>query len=143
LEVDRETAMVRVLDYVAVHDSGALLDPVLAEGQIIGAIANGLGNTLYERLVYDEQDQLLTTTYLDYALPTVTEVPRIRLAHLPHPSPLNPLGAKGVGESGIIAVASVVAQAVEDALAGTGARLTRLPILPETIAGWAQAARLP
>jgi CO/xanthine dehydrogenase Mo-binding subunit len=143
VEVDRETAAVRVLDYVAVHDSGALLSPALAEGQVIGAIANGLGNTLYERLVYDEQDQLLTTTYLDYALPTITEVPCIRLADLPHPSPLNPLGAKGVGESGIIAVASVVAQAVEDALAGSGARIRCLPILPETIAAWARAVRLP
>ena len=133
VEVDPETAAVRVLDYVAAHDCGVALNPELVEGQVIGAVVSGLGNTLYERLVYDDQDQLLTTTYLDYALPTATAVPRIRTTHLSSPSPLNPLGAKGAGESGIIPVASVVAQAVEDALAGTGARITRLPILPETI----------
>ena len=136
VEVDPQTAAVRVLDYVAAHDCGVALMPDLVEGQVIGAVANGLGNTLYERLVYDEQDQLLTTTYLDYTLPTATEVPRIRTVHLSTPSPLNPLGAKGAGEGGIIPVASVVAQAVENALAGTGARITRLPILPEVIFEW-------
>ncbi len=133
VEIDPHTARLRILDYVTVHDCGEVLNPDLVEGQTVGAVANGLGNTLYERLVYDEQGQLLTTTYLDYALPTATEVPRIRTAHLSHPSPHNPLGVTGAGEGGIIAVASVVAQAIEDALSGYGVRITRIPILPEAI----------
>lgn len=133
VEIDPHTAHVRVLDYVTVHDCGTVLNPDLVEGQTVGAVANGLGNTLYERLVYDEQGQLLTTTYLDYALPTATEVPLIRTAHLPHPSPHNPLGVTGAGEGGIIAVASVLAQAIEDALSLYRVQITQVPILPEAI----------
>lgn len=133
VEVDPETAQVRVLAYLASHDCGTVLNPDLVEGQLIGGVANGLGNTLYERLVYDEQGQLLTTTLLDYALPTATEVQQIGTAHLAHPSPLNPLGAKGAGEGGIIPVASVLAQAIEDALHDHELQITALPILSESI----------
>ncbi len=133
VEIDRETAQVRVLAYLAAHDCGTVMNPDLVEGQLIGGVANGIGNTLYERLVYDEAGQLLTTTFMDYTLCSATEAPHIRTAHLEHPSPLNPLGAKGAGEGGIIPVASVLAQAVEDALEGSDVQITRLPIFPEAI----------
>ncbi|MGQ0549760.1 MAG: molybdopterin cofactor-binding domain-containing protein [Armatimonadota bacterium] len=133
VEVDPETAQVRVIAYLAAHDCGSVLNPDLVEGQLIGGVANGIGNTLYERLVYDEHGQLLTATFLDYALPSATEAPPVHTAHLAHPSPLNPLGAKGAGEAGIIPVASVLAQAIEDALKGHNAQITRLPILLESI----------
>ena len=133
VEVDPETAQVRVLAYLTAHDCGTVLNPALVEGQLIGGVSNGLGNTLYERLVYDEQGQLLTTTLLDYALPSAAEAPQIATAHLEHPSPLNPLGAKGAGEGGIIPVASVLAQAIEDALQDRDVQITGLPIFPETI----------
>lgn len=136
VEVDPETAQVRILDYVAVADCGTVLNPDLVEGQVVGAVANGVGNTLYERLVYDDQGQLLTTTYMDYLLPTAVEAPRVRMAHLAHPSPRNPLGVKGAGEGGIIPVASVLSAAIEDALDGYGVKITRLPILPESIFAW-------
>ncbi len=133
VEIDPETAQVRVLAYLAAHDCGTVLNPDLVEGQLVGGVANGLGNTLYERLVYDEQGQLLTATLLDYALPSATEAPQIATAHLVHPSPLNPLGAKGAGEGGIIPVGSVLAQAIEDALRDHNLQITVLPIFPESI----------
>ncbi len=136
VEVDPATAQVRILHYVAVHDCGNVLNPDLVEGQVVGAVANGVGNTLYERLAYDEQGQLITATFMDYLLPTAMEAPGVRMAHLCHPSAHNPLGVRGVGESGIIPVASVLAQAIEDALSGYGVKITRLPILPESIFAW-------
>ncbi|MGH2404006.1 MAG: molybdopterin cofactor-binding domain-containing protein [bacterium] len=133
VEVDPQTAQVRILAYLAAHDCGTVVNPDLVEGQLIGGVANGVGNTLYERLVYDDQGQLLTATFLDYALCSATEAAPVHTTHLESPSPLNPLGAKGAGEGGIIPVASVLAQAIEDALEGYDIRITRLPILPEAI----------
>lgn len=136
VELDRETGEVRVEAYVFVHDCGVVLNPDLVEGQVLGAIVNGLGNVLCEHLVYDAQGQLLTATLMDYGLPRAARQPPIRLGHQETPSPANPLGVKGVGESGIITVASALAQAVEDAVDDPALVVTAVPILPWQVLRW-------
>jgi carbon-monoxide dehydrogenase large subunit len=116
VEVDVETAMVEVKRYLVVHDCGRIINPLLVEGQIHGGVAQGLGNAFYEQLVYDEQGQLLNASFMDYLLPTATDVPTIETAHRETPSPFNPVGLKGVGEAGCIPTGAAFAQAVEDAL---------------------------
>ncbi len=102
VEVDVETAMVEVKRYVVVHDCGRIINPLLVDGQIHGGVAHGIGNAFYEQLVYDEQGQLLNASFMDYLLPTATDVPPIETAHRETPSPFNPIGLKGVGEAGCI-----------------------------------------
>ena len=116
VEVDPETMMVEILRYVTVHDCGRVINPMILEGQIHGGIAQGIGNAFYEHLVYDDEGQLLNASFMDYLLPTATDVPRIESAHVETPSPLNPLGVKGAGEAGAIPVGPLFAQAVENAL---------------------------
>jgi CO/xanthine dehydrogenase Mo-binding subunit len=116
VEVDVETAMVEVKRYLVVHDCGRIINPLLVEGQIHGGVAQGLGNAFYEQLVYDDQGQLLNASFMDYLLPTATDVPPIETAHRETPSPFNPVGLKGVGEAGCIPTGAAFAQAVEDAL---------------------------
>ncbi len=120
LEVDPETMQLNVLKYVVVHDCGRVINPLILEGQIQGGVAQGLGNAFYERLVYDDYGQLLNGTFMDYLLPTALEVPRVESGHTETPSPLNPLGVKGAGEAGAIPVGPLIAQAIEDALHGSG-----------------------
>jgi hypothetical protein len=105
----------------------------LVEGQVLGGYAHGIGNALYEEAAYGPDAQPLATSYLDYALPTATEVPRPELFHIETPSPLNPLGVKGAGEGGLIPVPAAVANAVEDAVRPFGARITRLPVTPSRV----------
>lgn len=135
VEVDAATGMVRILRYVAVSDCGRMLQPAIVDGQLRGAVAQGLGGSLYERLVYDESGQLLTATFMDYLLPAATEVPAVSVRHLESPSPLNALGAKGAGEGGALPAYAVIAQAVEDALAPFGVTVSALPLTPEFIQG--------
>jgi CO/xanthine dehydrogenase Mo-binding subunit len=116
LEVDPETMMIDIKKYVTVEDCGTVLNPLIVEGQIHGGVALGIANSYYEQLIYDEQGQLLNASLADYLIPSATEVPRIEVGHEETPSPLNPLGIKGVGEAGTIPVPSVFAQAMEDAL---------------------------
>ena len=116
VEVDPETAQVHIKRYVVAHDCGRMINPLLVEGQIHGGVAHGIGNAFYEQLVYDEQGQLLTASFMDYLLPTATDVPHIDVGHRETPSPFNPIGVKGVGEAGCIPSGAVFAQAVEDAL---------------------------
>ena len=116
VEVDPETATVEIKRYLVVHDCGTIINPLIVEGQIHGGVAHGLGNSFYEQLVYDEQGQLLNASFMDYLLPTATEVPPIETAHRETPSPFNPIGLKGVGEAGCIPTGAAFAQAVEDAL---------------------------
>jgi aerobic carbon-monoxide dehydrogenase large subunit len=131
VEVIPDTGEVRVLRYVIVHDCGRLLNPLLVDGQIIGGLAQGIGNALFEELVYDEYGQPLTTSFVDYVLPSATEMPaEVRLEHLESPSPRNPLGIKGAGEAGTIPAPAVIANAVEDALRSYGVRIERTPIHP-------------
>jgi 2-furoyl-CoA dehydrogenase large subunit len=116
VEVERETGAVRILDYVTVHDAGRLLNPLLAEGQVRGGFAHGLGPALLERLVYDEDGNLLTGTFMDYLCPTAADVPEPRTGQLETPSPFTPLGAKGLGEGNTMSVPAAVANAVAEAL---------------------------
>jgi carbon-monoxide dehydrogenase large subunit len=130
VEVDVETGAVRVLNLVFAHDCGRALHPRLVDGQLMGGIAHGIGNALLEFMAYDENAQPLTTTLAEYLLMTATEMPPVRIVHLESPTPLNPLGIKGVGEAGVIPVGAAIASAIEDALAGHGVAIDRLPVLP-------------
>ena len=130
VEVDLETAMLTISRYVVVHDCGRVINPMIVEGQIHGGVAQGLGGAFWEQLAYDDQAQPLSTTLMDYLLPTAADIPRIEVAHLETPSPLNPLGVKGAGEAGVIPVAAVIAQAVEDALRPLGIHITEAPLSP-------------
>jgi 2-furoyl-CoA dehydrogenase large subunit len=116
VEIDPETAELAVRSYVTVHDAGCLLNPMLAEGQIRGGLAHGLGAALLEEHRYDEDGNLMTGTFLDYLPPTATELPRVVSAHFESPSPLTPLGAKGLGEGTTMSAPAAIANAVADAL---------------------------
>ena len=115
VETDPETAEIRILRYCVVHDCGRLINPMIVEGQIHGGVAQGVGGALYERMVYDEDGQLLNAWFMDFLMPYASEVPKIETDHLETPSPLNPLGIKGAGEAGIIPGSAVLAAAIEDA----------------------------
>lgn len=128
--VDSETGEVRVLDYVAIQDVGFAIDPALVEGQIHGGVAQGIGWALFENFVYDENGQLLTSNFMDYALPHTYDVPNIQVVMVQIPSPLGPFGAKGVGEPPVVPVGGAIANAVFDAV---GARIDHLPISRETL----------
>jgi aerobic carbon-monoxide dehydrogenase large subunit len=131
--IDPETMQVRLLGYWVSHDSGRLINPTIVEGQIQGAVALGIGSALFEEIRYDAAGQPLCASYMDYALPRSDDLPPLEIDHLETPSPLNPLGLKGVGESGTLPVAAVVASAVEDALTDRGSRVERMPLTPGTL----------
>jgi len=133
VEVERDTGAVRILALVAVDDAGRVINPFLAEAQVIGAVAQGIGETLFEEAVYDEAGQPLTTTFGEYAMPRAANTPAVHGEFVETLSPFNPLGAKGVGEAGSIAAPPAVANAVMDALAPLGVRHLDLPLRPETI----------
>jgi carbon-monoxide dehydrogenase large subunit len=133
VEVDAETGQILVKKYVVVSDSGRLINPMLAEGQIAGGVAQGLGGALLEQLAYDEQGQLLASSLLDYALPTARDMPNIDMLHLEIPSPLNPLGVKGLGEGGAVGAHAAVANAVADALRGAGIVVRATPLSPGVV----------
>ncbi len=128
VEVDRETGRVAVLRYALVEDCGPVINPTIVEGQIHGAVAQGIGEALLERLEYDADGQLLTSTLMDYALPKADALPSFEIDHLETPSPTTPGGVKGMGEGGTIGAPAAIANAVADALGGLGARVTSLPI---------------
>ncbi|MBI5617248.1 MAG: xanthine dehydrogenase family protein molybdopterin-binding subunit [Gammaproteobacteria bacterium] len=132
-EVDPETGVVKILRYCAVHDSGKVINPMTAEGNVHGGTAQGIGGALFEHLVYDDCGQLTTTTFMDYTLPTALEVPHIELEHQETLSPFSPLGTKGVGESGVTSPLGALCGAVEDALCEFGVRIDRLPLSPENV----------
>jgi CO/xanthine dehydrogenase Mo-binding subunit len=133
VEVDVETGVVRLLQYVVQHDCGRIVNPTIVEGQIHGGVAQGIGGALYEKLCYDAAGQPLTRTFMEFHIPTATEVPSIEVVHLETLSPLNPLGVKGVGEAGAIPVSALVAEAIEDALTPLGVRVREMPLSPERI----------
>lgn len=133
VEVDRITGHVEILSYTAVHDAGTLINPQIVTGQIQGGIAGGIGTALLEEIRYDAAGQLLTGSLMDYLLPTTLDVPDITIEHLSTPSPLNPLGAKGVGESGAIPSPSAIAAAVEDALQADRVPINSIPIQSMTV----------
>jgi carbon-monoxide dehydrogenase large subunit len=128
VEVERSTATVRILHYVSAHDCGTEVNPLIVTGQIMGGIVAGIGTALYEEVVYDESGQLLTNTLMDYLLPGAAEMPDILSVSCPIPTPLNPLGVKGVGESGAIPAPAAISAAVQDAIRDWGGRVSRIPI---------------
>jgi carbon-monoxide dehydrogenase large subunit len=136
VEVDPETGAVALLDYVVAHDCGTVINPLIVEGQIHGGVAQGVGGALREELVYDERGQLLSGSLMDYAVPAATDLPPIALLHLEHPSPRNPLGLKGLGEGGAISPPAAIANAIDDALAPFGVRVTRTPASAARVRAW-------
>ena len=129
VSVDLGTGQVRVLDYVVAHDCGTVINPQIVRGQVVGGIAQGIGGALLEKLHYDEWGNPLSTSFLDYHLPTTTEIPDMVARHFESPAPAMPWGAKGAGEAGIIGPAPAIAAAVEDALKDHGVgEITRTPI---------------
>ena len=130
VEIDPATGDLKILRYVAVHDCGTLVNPVIVEGQMHGGIAQGIGGAFYERLIYDETGQLVNASFMDFLLPTAMEIPDLEVGHLETPSPLNPLGVKGAGEAGSIPVSALFAEAIEDALQPLGVRIAEMPLSP-------------
>jgi carbon-monoxide dehydrogenase large subunit len=130
--VDPDVGTVEVLRYVVSEDCGVMINPMVVEGQIAGGVVQGIGGVLYEHLVYDEDGNPLTTTFLDYLVPTATEVPTIEYGHVETRSP-TPGGHKGMGEGGAIGSPPCVFNAVADALATRGARITAQPLTPSRV----------
>jgi carbon-monoxide dehydrogenase large subunit len=133
LEVDPETMMVEIKRYVAVEDCGTVLNPLIVDGQVHGGVALGIANSYYEKLVYDEQGQLLNASLADYVVPSATEIPRIEVGHEETLSPLNPLGSKGAGEAGTIPVPALFAQALDNALCDHDLEVTEMPLSPNRL----------
>jgi len=133
VEVDVETGGVEILEYVLAHDCGNVINPMVVDGQVIGGTVHGIGNALFERMHFDASGQPLTTTLAEYLLPTSTDVPAMRLVHHCSPSPLNPLGLKGVGESGVLPAAAAIIGAVEDAVSEFGSQFNSVPIAPADV----------
>ncbi|MDR3574922.1 MAG: xanthine dehydrogenase family protein molybdopterin-binding subunit [Anaerolineaceae bacterium] len=134
LEVDPETMQVKLKKLAMVHDCGVPVNPMIVEGQLHGGIQMGIGDSFYEELIYDENGQLLTASFMDYLFPQATDMPEeIVLGHIETPSPLNPIGVKGVGEAGAIPLPPVFAQAIEDALPEYNLDLTRDTLSPSRL----------
>jgi carbon-monoxide dehydrogenase large subunit len=140
--VDPKLGHVELIDYVVVEDCGRIINPRTVHGQAVGSVVQGLGGAMMEHLIYDQDGQLLTGSLADYLIPTASDFPNIRAVVLEnHPSPINPLGAKGAGEGGIIAAGGVMANAVADALRTFGAQPRELPLTPTRVWELARAAR--
>jgi carbon-monoxide dehydrogenase large subunit len=133
VEIDRDTGKIEFQRYVAVDDCGKVLNPMLVDGQVHGGIVQSIGQALYEEAVYDEQGQLITGTLMDYAIPKAAMVPWLELDRTETPSPVNPLGVKGVGEAGTIGATPAIVGAIVDALAPFGVRHLDMPIKPENV----------
>ncbi len=134
VEVDPETGLVKILRYYVAHDCGTVINPDVVDGMVIGGIGHGIGAALYEEFVYDEETgQFLSQSLMDYLLPSALEIPPVELTAHCTPSPLTPLGQKGVGEGGYMTAPAAVASAVEDALSGLGVTITELPMTPDRV----------
>lgn len=132
-EVERDTGAIEIKRYVAVDDCGKIINPLIVDGQVHGGVAQGLGQALYEQAVYDDTGQLITGELMDYAIPRATMMPWIESSHTETPSPVNPLGVKGVGEAGTIGCSPAVVNSVVDALSPLGVRHIDMPMTPEKI----------
>jgi len=133
VDVEEDTGKVRVVRYVAVDDCGPAINPMLIDGQVHGGIAQAIGQALYEHVMYDEDGQLATGTFVDYALPTAAELPSFETDRTETPSPVNSLGVKGIGEAGTIAASPAVVNAVVDALRPLGVSYLNMPLNPERV----------
>jgi CO/xanthine dehydrogenase Mo-binding subunit len=145
VRLDPRTGFFRVLDYLVVHDAGRALNRMIVDGQVVGGVADGIGGAMFSEIVYDTEGQLLTGSLADYLVATAPEVPRIRVLHADSPSNTNPLGVRGVGESGIIPVAAALtnalARAIDPMRTGHETALFSIPLKPERIFRACQAAR--
>jgi carbon-monoxide dehydrogenase large subunit len=133
VEVDIETGRINIQRLVLAHDCGRLINPMIVEGQVMGGIAHAIGNALFERLIYDDQAQPLSANFAEYLLPLATDVPTVEIVHQETPSPLNPLGIKGAGESGTIPTIAAIIAAVEDALSPFDVKILEAPITPQRV----------
>jgi carbon-monoxide dehydrogenase large subunit len=133
VDVDPETGQVEIVRYVVAEDCGRMVNPMLVEGQVHGAVAQGIGGALHERLVYDGDGQALTTSFMDYVIPTGLEVPPVQVVHVDTRPPGSPSGFKGMAEGGTIGATSAVANAVADALAPLGAEVREVPLSPDRV----------
>jgi carbon-monoxide dehydrogenase large subunit len=140
VEVDVETGGIAILDFVLAHDCGRAINPMIVAGQMMGGIVHGVGNALLERMMFDGDGQPTTTTLAEYLLPGAAEAPPMRLVHQESPSPLNPLGIKGVGEGGVLPTPACIIAAVEDALIEFGVHITHAPVSPADIVALIAAA---
>jgi carbon-monoxide dehydrogenase large subunit len=142
--IDPGTGQVRVLRYLVVEDCGVVINPLIVDGQVLGGVTQGVAAALYERICYDAEGQPVSTTLMDYLVPTAAEMCPVEVVHLQTPSAFSESGAKGMGEGGMIGAPGCVLNAVNDALAGTGASFDHIPVLPgEICAALAGAAAAP
>jgi carbon-monoxide dehydrogenase large subunit len=141
VDVDVETGKVKVVRYVAVDDCGKQVNPMLVDGQVHGGVVHAIGQALYEQVVYDSDGQLVTGTFVDYAMPTAAELPSFELDRTETPSPVNSLGVKGVGEAGTIGCTPAVTAAVLDALAPLGVKWIDMPLTPMRVWGAIEEAK--
>src|SRR5262249_50768003 len=135
VEVDPDTCGIKINRYIVVNHSGRIINPMIVEGQIVGGVAHAIGNSLLEWMRYSDDAQPLTTTFADYLLPGSLDVPRIDVNFVEYPSPGNPLGVKGVGESGCVPAAGAIVSAIEDALAPFNVRVSEYPVTPSRLYG--------
>ena len=141
LEVDTATGNVKLLDYAICEDGGVLLNPMIVDGQILGGLAQGIGTALYEEMPFDDEGQPLASTLADYIMPGAGEVPNVKIIHMETPSPHTLFGQKGLGEGGAIAPPAAIINAINDALAATGAEITECPASPTRILAALAAAK--
>ena len=141
VEIDPDTMMIEIKKFLAVHDCGEVINPLILDGQVHGGIAQGIGNAFYEELVFDDNGQILNASFMDYLLPTSLDVPHIDIDHQVTPSPLNPLGIKGAGEAGAIPVGPLFAQAFEDAFSDIDLEIHDIPLNPHKLWDLVEAAK--
>ena len=130
VEIDEGTGNIKLLNYVIAHDCGVMVNPLVIDGQVAGGAAHGIGFAMFEKMIWDDQAQPQSTNLAEYLIPGSTEVPNVRIAHIVVPSSQNPLGVKGVGESGLVPVPAAIASAVDNAFQDRGDRITSIPIAP-------------
>ena len=139
--MDIETGYVKVLKYWTGHDCGMLINPMTVEGQVLGGVAHGLGNALFERMLYDENAQPVTVNYGEYLIPLATDMPHVEQVHQETPTPQNPLGVKGAGEGGTIPAIAAIIGAIDNALEPFGVRISEAPITPPRLLELIEAAK--
>jgi CO/xanthine dehydrogenase Mo-binding subunit len=146
IRLDPRTGFFRVLDYLVTHDAGRALNRTIVDGQVVGAVVDGIGGAMFSEVAYDADGQSLTGSLADYLVSTAPDVPRVRVLHVDSPSSTNPLGVRGVGEGGIIpvaaALANAVARAIDPARTGHEEALFSLPLRPERVLAACRRARL-
>jgi len=141
VEVDPLTGGVKILRYVVVHDCGTMINPMIVEGQVRGGVVHGVGMTLFEWMIFDEDGQPRTVSFADYLLPSADVAPRIEIHHMCSPTPLNPLGVKGAAESGTIGAPAAIVSAIENALRPLPLGITALPVTPARLVQWISEAQ--